>query len=104
MQICVVQQTAKRCDDDGDGKYVVLRAAFITMAIELSPTNGQAWNVKQKRRGAKMLAAARRVGLRSSIVCFQPFNYLRYMFSLSLLKLIQPGTCLMHPLAVLYRI
>ena len=36
-----------------------------------SPTNEQTWNDKEKRHGAKILAALRRVTIRSSVVCFQ---------------------------------
>ena len=36
------------------------------------PTNEQTSDDKQKRHGAKILVALRRVTIRSSIVCFQP--------------------------------
>ena len=74
-----VQRTAKRCGDDGHGKYVRLRlllVAAVNMAARAppSPTNEQTSNDKDKRHGAKILAALCRETIRSSIVCFQPVN------------------------------
>ena len=68
-----LQRTAKRYGDDGHGKGVGLRllllAAVIMSARSLPPqTNRQASNGTERRHGAKILAALRRVTVRSSIV------------------------------------
>ena len=72
-------ETAKHYDDDGHGKDVGLRLlllAAVTMAARALPlrTNRQASNDNEKRHGAKIHAALRRITIRSSIVCFQPIN------------------------------
>ena len=70
-----VQRKAKRYDNDGHGKYVGLRllllaAAIMAVRVLPSQTNRQTSNDKEKRHGAKILAALRRVSIRSFIVCF----------------------------------
>ena len=60
-----VQRAAKRYDDDGHGKYIgsrlLLLAAVIMAARAPPPTKEQTSNHKDKRRGAKILAALHRV-------------------------------------------
>ena len=69
-----VQRTAKRYDDDGDGKDVGLRllqlAAAIMAARAASPTHKQTSNDKKKRgTGRKILAALRRVRKDTELDC-----------------------------------
>ena len=69
-----VQQTAERCEDDGDGKGVGLRmpllAAVVMAARALPPQTNRRRMTKQKSSGAKILPTLRRVRMRSSIVSF----------------------------------
>ena len=53
-----------------------LLLAAVIMAVRALPPqiNRQASNDREKRHRAKILAALRRVTIRSSIVCFQPNN------------------------------
>ena len=72
-----MRRTAKRYDDDGDGKDVGLRllllAVVLMSARALSPQANRR-RMTKKRHGANILAALRRVWIRSSIVFFQPVN------------------------------
>ena len=53
----------------------MLLAAVIMAATAPPPQmNGQTSNDKEKKHGAKILAALCRETIRSSIVCFQPVN------------------------------
>ena len=70
-----IQRTAKRYDDDCDGKNVGLRLLLLAAVVmTASPTNEQTSDDKDKRHGAKLVAALRRVRIPSPIVCFQPIN------------------------------
>ena len=70
------QRTAKRYDDDGDGEDVWLRLllllAALIMATRTLPPQTNRRRMSKKGHWAKILAALRRVTIRSSIVCFQP--------------------------------
>ena len=77
-----LRRTAKGYDGDRHGEYVgvklLLHAAVIMAARALTPqTNRQTSDDREKRHGAKILAALRRLRIRSAIVCFQPINLTR---------------------------
>ena len=77
------QRTAKRYGDDGHGKYVRLRLLLLAAAVIIaaralpSQTNRHRMTKKRGTDRAKILAALRRVTIRSCIVCFRPIHMLK---------------------------